>query len=562
MEGSQNGSHNNFDTSFDTRPVVEVVLQAFVMGIIILCAVVGNMLILLAIYFDKTLQTITNAFVVNLACADLALSVIGMPFTMASSITYHWIFGKAWCNVNGMANSLFCITSILTLAAVSVDRYIAILFPLRYPSWMTRTTAIVTILYIWFHALIFAVLPVFAWSKYTFIVSESICTVNWPYNAAFTIFLFAVCFFIPLGVLLFTYFSIYRTARRHARRITPRPGKISLGSTNSHIVSSDITEEWYIGNHSVSFNNSNSIKKQESEGGFNNAMNCMSAQPPKTMPSSSENGSLHNKHGQPSCECKTPTSLISRVNKTGIEIENNRKFPVEGTVSGFHDNTKKGAKIKLVQIASSPMENLRLRTLKDSSQNTNIFSLDKGQITNDTTFSLEASIHTDRNKSLNDNSLAGCPPIPPETELKSKTSNEDGSTNGDTGHKQIHPPNSILKVRNSINVFSESSIQFMNKQKNKIEKTNNRRMHRDTKAAKTLLIVVGTFIVCWTPHFVGIFCLLKPGCRWPDRFFAVTTWLAMLNSACNPIIYGVMSRQFRRRFKQILQCKRVFNINL
>lgn len=118
---------------------------------------------------------------------------------------------------------------------------------------------------------------------------------------------------------------------------------------------------------------------------------------------------------------------------------------------------------------------------------------------------------------------------------------------------------SIVKFSkpNSFRAFSKSSLAILKLRKRKDVQARVT-MRRETKAAKTLLIVVGTFVLCWTPHFVGIFCLLSEQCSWPDVFFAITTWLAMLNSACNPVIYGVMSRQFRKRFKQILQCKKSF----
>lgn len=110
---------------------------------------------------------------------------------------------------------------------------------------------------------------------------------------------------------------------------------------------------------------------------------------------------------------------------------------------------------------------------------------------------------------------------------------------------------------NAFRAFSKSSLALV-KLRKKRDVQARAKMRRETKAAKTLLTVVGTFVLCWTPHFIGIFCFLFEDCSWPDEFFAVTTWLAMLNSACNPVIYGVMSRQFRKRFKQILQCKRGF----
>lgn len=213
-------------SSLDPRSNAAVFLQAASMVIIMLVAVVGNLLILAAIYIDKTLQTITNAFIINLACADLFLSIIGMPFTLASSIKYEWVFGDTWCKVNGMANSLFCIASILTLAAVSIDRYCAILYPFKYATWITSKVAAGMIVYIWFHALLMACLPLTSWSQYTFIRSESICTVQWEYSISFTLFLFSVCFFLPLGVMMITYLRIFRTAREQSRKIVPVTGEI------------------------------------------------------------------------------------------------------------------------------------------------------------------------------------------------------------------------------------------------------------------------------------------------------------------------------------------------
>ena len=69
-----------------------------------------------------------------------------------------------------------------------------------------------------------------------------------------------------------------------------------------------------------------------------------------------------------------------------------------------------------------------------------------------------------------------------------------------------------------------------------------------------IAIVIGTFCLCWFPHSIGVFCIIDPNCNWDDSFFVATTWLAMLNSAMNSIIYGLMNRSFRRAFKSVLCC--------
>lgn len=79
---------------------------------------------------------------------------------------------------------------------------------------------------------------------------------------------------------------------------------------------------------------------------------------------------------------------------------------------------------------------------------------------------------------------------------------------------------------------------------------------KEHKATLMIAFVVGTFCICWFPHSIGVFCLVDPKCNFNDSFYVLTTWLAMLNSAMNSLIYGLMNRSFRRAFKSVIFCER------
>lgn len=665
-------------SAVDPRSDVAVVLQAVSMAVIMFVALAGNLLILAAIYIDKTLQTITNAFIINLACADLLLAIIGMPFTLASSITYEWIFGDTWCKVNGMANSLFCIASILTLAAVSVDRYFAILHPFKYGIWITNKVAAGMIFYIWAHALLMAFLPLTSWTQYTFIRSESICTVHWEYNIGYTLFLFSVCFFLPLGVMMITYLRIFRTARIASRKIVPVTGEIegkeepstseyyrdesrarlnsdarSVLSTNDLMnksgvsLNSDIYEDKPISVRQTPFTVFDERKEMQASVENVNTDH----QPSKDSGCEDINVTGSTSHLKPD---EPPSRIVPRRTSSAFEsvdaesvlnssygsLEDSvfgpKELPLDnnkGSLNGgatqldtsyvntpfsksnnFAPNRKTGAiylppiqTVKGKEEMDPIMQRLDFNQPRADLETLNNNNLSVNEITKDNdvkhvdeypvfAVAVETAEMNGENleySRLNQpNCLSVDGIVPPDSNgdkpsyipvVVSRCSSQSSFA---CSEKEAQPVGSISELQagerkasaarrkklstasfaslvsfskgpNAFRAFSKSSLALV-KLRKKRDVQARAKMRRETKAAKTLLTVVGTFVLCWTPHFVGIFCFLFKNCSWPDEFFAITTWLAMLNSACNPVIYGVMSRQFRKRFKQILQCKRGF----
>ncbi|KAJ8920203.1 hypothetical protein NQ315_011864 [Exocentrus adspersus] len=83
------------------------------------------------------------------------------------------------------------------------------------------------------------------------------------------------------------------------------------------------------------------------------------------------------------------------------------------------------------------------------------------------------------------------------------------------------------------------------------------KMKREHKAARTLGIIMGTFILCWLPFFLWYDTVyLCETCQknCPDAVVAVVFWIGYFNSTLNPIIYAYFNRDFREAFKNTLQC--------
>ncbi|KAL1281995.1 hypothetical protein QQF64_000798 [Cirrhinus molitorella] len=77
----------------------QVIGVGIFLAVFILVAIVGNILVILSVLCNKHLQTVTNFFIVNLAIADLLLSIIVLPFSASLEC---W---DAGCSVGSSATS-------------------------------------------------------------------------------------------------------------------------------------------------------------------------------------------------------------------------------------------------------------------------------------------------------------------------------------------------------------------------------------------------------------------------------------------------------------------------
>ncbi|XP_018362242.1 PREDICTED: octopamine receptor beta-3R-like [Trachymyrmex cornetzi] len=75
------------------------------------------------------------------------------------------------------------------------------------------------------------------------------------------------------------------------------------------------------------------------------------------------------------------------------------------------------------------------------------------------------------------------------------------------------------------------------------------------KAARTLGIIMGAFLLCWLPFFLWylITSLCGEACYCPDTVVSVLFWIGYFNSALNPLIYAYFNRDFRDAFKDTLK---------
>lgn len=182
------------------------------MHIIIILSIFGNILVCSVIFKYSSLQTVSYFLVFSLAVSDVMVSVTVVPFDIVYWFYFPvWPLGGLTCNVWNSLFFLFLTASVFNLLAISVDRFIAIVYPLRYKELMNLNVVKIIIAVIWTYSFVTGVI--------LFLVlippKEKIYTFDLP--PAFHGFLLVGNVLVPFLIMIGFYYKIYVIARRHAK---------------------------------------------------------------------------------------------------------------------------------------------------------------------------------------------------------------------------------------------------------------------------------------------------------------------------------------------------------
>ncbi|KAJ3588322.1 hypothetical protein NHX12_011915 [Muraenolepis orangiensis] len=201
-----------------------------VLGAFIVFAIVGNILVILAVVCNRHLRTPTNCFIINLAIADLLLGTMVLPVSATLEILDYWVFGRIFCDIWAALDVLCCTASIMSLCVISIDRYIGVSYPLQYPGIVTEKRALWAMFGVWVLSIVISIGPLFGW-KQPPLSDDTACPITEePFYALFSSL---GSFYIPLVVILVI--TPHEQARDKAALDWTEADTINQGSFNVHL---------------------------------------------------------------------------------------------------------------------------------------------------------------------------------------------------------------------------------------------------------------------------------------------------------------------------------------
>uniref|UniRef100_A0A8C5LWG7 G-protein coupled receptors family 1 profile domain-containing protein n=1 Tax=Leptobrachium leishanense TaxID=445787 RepID=A0A8C5LWG7_9ANUR len=175
---------------------------AVMMGIVVFLAFFVNGMVIVVTIQYKRLRSPLNYILVNLAVANLLVTIFGSSISFFNNVIGYFVLGKAMCEFEGFMVSLTGIVGLWSLAILAFERYLVICKPMGDFRFQQR------------HAVLGCLFLFLIWKQKSLRTS---CGPNWysgdSNNNSYIMALFTTCFVMPLSTIIFSYSSLLMSLR-------------------------------------------------------------------------------------------------------------------------------------------------------------------------------------------------------------------------------------------------------------------------------------------------------------------------------------------------------------
>ncbi|KAG5318075.1 CCH2R protein, partial [Pseudoatta argentina] len=209
----------DYDKYIPVAERVETYIIPVIFLLILIVGVIGNGILILILLRHTSMRNIPNTYVLSLALGDLLVIVTYIPFTLFVYVLDSWPWGLTICKLSEYAKDISIGVSVFTLAALSAERYCAIVNPIRrhVAGLSAKPLTVLTASLIWVLAIVIA-MPAVLFSEIMSVPvlgNRSILICNpFPeefgeiYRKSMVMFKFLAYYLIPLCVIAIFYLSM------------------------------------------------------------------------------------------------------------------------------------------------------------------------------------------------------------------------------------------------------------------------------------------------------------------------------------------------------------------
>jgi r-opsin len=205
--------------------------------IITIGGLLGNSLVIFLFLYFKTLRTVTNNFIVNLAACNFVLALLDLTFSLPSLFASDWIFGDVLAILYAFSYFLLVSVSMVMLAVIAIDRYHVISRP-KLRARISGPKSLLVILVVYIYTLAIASPILYAPTGFEVKMFISGCYVDFTPTSNFgsgsyAIVILSLLYVVPLVTMVYYYCKIFKVLRKRRKGLTNGRGKLVNGHAST-----------------------------------------------------------------------------------------------------------------------------------------------------------------------------------------------------------------------------------------------------------------------------------------------------------------------------------------
>lgn len=583
---------------------VMVIITVILLTMTILTAF-GNLLVGIALIKFKTLRSVSNFLIGNLALSDFLLATTILPLSSMNEAFGHWVFGRNACYFWLCVDVLYCTASIWNLCIIAMDRCFATVLPIWYRDRSKGLWVCGYICFIWIIGFSISIPPLLGWNE----ITKSYIYIDNSYyqcilfdNRSYVIYSATGSFYLPFCITFILYLIIFYFLRRRIRKMRSpqnrqnRPSRRTSRSQkkrNTSRTAAAIAQTTMMNLNELeqALIDKNSQKNSEPCDNFTLQVPPVEFEMTTTgMTDNQESGNSgnteslfgsgsthsgdddndsqeHRKEMRGGGGDSTPIYMSSDTEAKQHLMQNGFKKYKRGGDS-LKKNRKRGATTPTTPTAPHTDEVEDVQTLVICNPNhwplPSDSKVHKNNVFAPAVLEISPQVQMGSSDNIsNDDKVKTMVTSAPQTNGK----NSLGSNMSKSIETKVIPTiinhdetitscplnNNHVPKSSSILSFLRRSPRLKRKQN---QRKKNRRQDRETKATIRMAIIIVVFLVSWLGFFTHYLLrgIMGEKANIPHFLESILFWMGYGNSAINPILYTIFNDDFRRAFVRILGC--------
>ena len=214
----------NGSSSWNCYSLINQVVQKHVptvaSGLILVVSLIGNSLIAIIVFKTPTLKIPINFMIVNMAISDLLFPIFLFPLNLVNMQADLWLIGdslhQTLCKIGLFLLTVSATVSIQSLILITVDRFGAVVMPIRGSPLISRRLCLFFIVVTWIVAIAANLPHFFDFKRVEHPGGMVMCAIQKSSASYYLLAYFIAFFYLPFVLLIILYAIILIKLKQHA----------------------------------------------------------------------------------------------------------------------------------------------------------------------------------------------------------------------------------------------------------------------------------------------------------------------------------------------------------